>query len=82
MAINIFPEQDELISGWKESHGYTFPVLTVTDTDRVMEQYGLVATPESFLLDGERRIVYRHTGYSPGDEEELEAQIREHLGLD
>jgi thiol-disulfide isomerase/thioredoxin len=32
--------------------------------------------PHTFLLDGEKRIVWQHTAYLPGDEEELAHQIQ------
>ena len=31
--------------------------------------------PHTFLLDGNKNIVWQHTGYSPGDEEDLFDQI-------
>jgi len=38
------------------------------------------AVPHLVLLDGENRMVYRHTGYKPGDEKELEVKIAELIG--
>ena len=32
--------------------------------------------PHTFLLDGNKNIVWQHTGYSPGDEEGLFDQIK------
>ena len=32
--------------------------------------------PHTFLLDGNKNIVWQHTGYSPGDEEDLFDQIK------
>jgi len=33
------------------------------------------SVPQTFLLNAAGEIVYSHTGYVPGDEEELEEQI-------
>jgi len=35
--------------------------------------------PETFLLDGEGNIIYRHSGYVSGDEYELEEQLEKLL---
>jgi hypothetical protein len=35
----------------------------------------VVNVPHTFLLDGQGRIVYQHTSYADGDEEELFRQI-------
>jgi cytochrome c biogenesis protein CcmG/thiol:disulfide interchange protein DsbE len=37
----------------------------------------VVNVPHTFLLDGNKNIVYQHTSYSPGDEEELFEKILE-----
>lgn len=34
-------------------------------------------TPQVFVLDGEGKIVYSHTGYTPGSENELIEKIKE-----
>ena len=33
--------------------------------------------PQTFLVDGEGKVVYQHVGYAPGDEEELYEQIQQ-----
>ncbi len=37
----------------------------------------VVNIPHTFLLDGEGNIVYQHTSYAPGDEEDLYEKILE-----
>jgi cytochrome c biogenesis protein CcmG/thiol:disulfide interchange protein DsbE len=37
----------------------------------------VVNIPHTFLIDGEGRIVYQHTSYAPGDEEELYDHVLE-----
>ena len=41
--------------------------------------YGVAATPTTFLVDEEGRILYRRYGYLPGEEIRLRAQIRAYL---
>lgn len=38
------------------------------------------AVPHLVLLDGDDRMVYRHTGYKPGDEKELQDKVMDLLG--
>jgi len=40
------------------AHGYTFPYLVDADQD-VAKAYGAACTPDLYLFDGERRLVYR-----------------------
>ena len=37
----------------------------------------VTVTPQAFVVDGEGNIVYSHTGYTPGSEEELFQKILE-----
>jgi hypothetical protein len=41
---------------------------------------GFQTIPQSYLLDGSGKIVYAHSGYSPGDEIELEEQLKKLTG--
>ena len=34
-------------------------------------------TPQSYIIDGEGRVVYSHSGYTPGSEYELFQKIKE-----
>ncbi|UCF37227.1 MAG: hypothetical protein JSU96_20980 [Acidobacteriota bacterium] len=81
VAINILPEQDESVPAWKASKGFSFPVLVGAETDSIIEDYHLIATPLSFLLDGEGGIIHRWDGYYPGAEVEIEKSVREALRL-
>ncbi len=51
------------------------------DAEVVRSVFGVTLFPTSFLIDREGRVVYVHRGFEAGDEEELEAQIRELLSL-
>ncbi len=48
----------ENISTYAEKHGLTFPVLKDVH-NRVADQFQAERTPEAYLLDDERKIVYR-----------------------
>jgi len=81
VAVNVIPEQDELVRRWKENNGFTFPVLVGAHTDSLIEDYQLSSTPLNFLLDSEGKILSRQEGYAPGSEARIEAGIRQALGL-
>ena len=80
VAINVIPEQDGMVPGWRDRYGFTFPILVGTDSDKVMIDYRLSATPLNFLLDGEGKILARFEGYSPGAEKKIEESILQALG--
>ena len=40
-------------------------------------QMGVKPIPHTFLLDGKKKIVWNHTGYTDGDEEDLYEKILE-----
>lgn len=46
---------------------------------KVADLYKLTAAPLTVLVDPTRKIVYIHEGYRPGDETELEGQVRQLL---
>jgi thiol-disulfide isomerase/thioredoxin len=80
VAINVIPEQDPLVEEWRVERGFGFPILVGAESGQLIEDYRLVATPLSFLLDSEGRILARYDGYRPGQEEEIEVMIRRELG--
>jgi cytochrome c biogenesis protein CcmG, thiol:disulfide interchange protein DsbE len=51
------------------------------DAEVVRRVFGVTTFPTSFLIDREGRVMRVHVGFEAGDEKELEAQIRELLGL-
>ncbi len=44
-------------------------------------RYGVSVLPTTVVIDREGKVLYYHVGYSPGDEKEIEAQVRKALGL-
>ncbi len=82
VAINIQRDEEADVQPWLESKGFTVPALIGTDLSEVRPVYGVTGAPETFLLDGESgRSWFHHVGYTPGDEEQLEAEIRLMLNL-
>ena len=81
IAVNIFPDQDDMLPEWKERLGIQFPILIGVDTDSLVEDYRLEATPLNFLLDSEGNIVKRFDQYFPGAEADVESAITGFLGL-
>lgn len=54
-----------------KSKGWEYNILV--DSNQALQQaLNFQSIPQSFLVDQEGNILYAHTGYSPGDEFELE----------
>lgn len=81
VAVNVIPDQDELVPQWRDKIGITFPILVGADTNALIANYRLSSTPLNFVLDSQGKIVSRQEGYAPGSEASMEEDIRETLGL-
>ena len=81
VAVNVIPDQDELVPHWRDNNGITFPILVGADTNTLIANYRLSATPLNFLLDSDGKILSRQEGYAPGSEASIEVHIQEALGL-
>jgi peroxiredoxin len=58
------------------SHNWTYQV--VLDPENTMrEMYNVQAMPTFFIIDQNKKIVFTHQGYKPGDEELIMAKVRE-----
>jgi glutathione peroxidase-family protein len=75
--INVVPEEEPLIAGWRTKHGYTVPVLVGGGS--VQSDYKLAMTPTHYLLDSQGKVILRHAGYQAGDEKDLEREIQKAL---
>jgi peroxiredoxin len=62
------------VKSFVSGNRYTFHVLLDTN-GKVMRKYGLLGTPYTFLLDAGGKILYKHFGYRPGDENALRAEV-------
>ena len=77
--INILPEEAKLIKGWQTTHGYTSPVLTGGSTASIQNDYDVTSTPTHYLLDAKGKVLAKHSGFQPGDEKQLELEIKSAL---
>jgi cytochrome oxidase Cu insertion factor (SCO1/SenC/PrrC family) len=73
--INILPEETNLVAGWQVAKNLTVPVLVGGSQEALQRDYGIQATPATYLLDEHGHIVFHQDGYKPGDEKTLEARI-------
>ncbi len=62
-----------------EVHNWDYNILSDVNSTS-LQLMGFQTIPQSYLLDGSGKIVYAHSGYSPGDEIELEEQLKKLTG--
>lgn len=62
------------VPGMVEAKGWEYTILSDVNQD-LMNALNFETIPQTFLIDGEGNIIYRHNGYNPGDEFELEDKI-------
>jgi hypothetical protein len=65
----------ELAREFVQDHGATFPVL-LDDQKVSRERFELVGVPTSLLIDRQGNVIFRHLGFSEGQEEMLEAEVQ------
>lgn len=54
-----------------DRYGNPFTAIGLDEKGRVAIEYGIAALPETFVISGDGRVIYKHTGpISPGDYEE------------
>lgn len=58
-----------------ESKGWKFTILSDAN-NQLRNSLGVVSIPQTFIVSSNGEIIYSHTGYSPGDEFELEDQLK------
>jgi thiol-disulfide isomerase/thioredoxin len=75
--INVMPDEQRLIADWRARHGYTAPVLLGGIS--TVEAYDLRMTPTHVLLDARGKVLWKHAGYKPGDEREIDRRIQQAL---
>jgi thioredoxin-related protein len=75
--INVIPDEQKLIADWRASHGYTATILLGSRS--VAEDYDLRMTPTHVLLDAKGKVLWKHAGYKPGDEKEIERRVQQAL---
>ena len=75
LAVNLDTERSRSkVRSYVRSRGYRFLVALDPSND-IYRRFNGNALPYTLLVDRNGRIVYRHTGYVPGDETALEREI-------
>lgn len=81
VSINVNPSQNGQIPEWLAKNKYTFPIVVTDSSDFADTHYGVSGTPANLVLNADVKLVFRQSGYGPGSEKTIEAEIRELLGL-
>jgi len=74
------PKTESQVKPFVLGKKYTFTVLLDPSQEIFKSLQGKGAMPYTVVIDAEGNIRYRHTGYRPGDENELEKVIVEIMG--
>jgi cytochrome c biogenesis protein CcmG/thiol:disulfide interchange protein DsbE len=64
------------VAPFANGRNWNFDVLLDTNKD-FYRAMNVVNVPHTFLLDGDLNVVYQHTSYTSGDEEELYEKVLE-----
>lgn len=60
-----------------ESKGWDYTILSAVQSD-MENAFNFNFIPQTFLVDKKGKIVYTHSSYNPGDEDELEEYIKKY----
>lgn len=64
------------VKPFAKSHNWKY--IVVLDPENIMrELYNVQAMPSSFIISQDKKIVFTHQGYKPGDEGKIIAKMRE-----
>jgi len=58
------------------NHGWEYEVL-IDANEELKRALGVQMIPFTMIVDGQGKIVYKHTGYNSGDENELIEKVRQ-----
>ena len=70
----------ELAKMWVADMKATFPIVT-DELKMARSIFQLKGVPTNILIDRKGRAIFRHLGFSPGDEKILEAEVEYLVGL-
>ncbi len=77
VAISIDDARNmQKVAPFVNGHGWEYEVYVDPNGD-MRRAMNVNAVPHTFLLNGNKEVVYSHNSYSPGDEEELYKKILE-----
>lgn len=81
LAVTIdSPKSQSQVKRYIDTHKFGFRVLLDPEQEVFRKLQGKGSIPYVVVLDAEGAIRYQHTGYRPGDENELERVVAELLG--
>ncbi|MBK9271055.1 MAG: TlpA family protein disulfide reductase [Saprospiraceae bacterium] len=61
-----------------EQKKWSYTILSDVNRES-LKKLGFQSVPQTFVVDKEGNIVYSHSGYTPGDEKNLDKKLREML---
>lgn len=64
------------VPGIISTKGWEYTILSDTNST-LRNQLGFQAIPQTYIVDKEGNILYNHSGYTAGDEYELEDKLKE-----
>lgn len=77
VAISIDDARNmQKVAPFVNGKGWEYDVYVDTNAD-MKRAMNVNTVPHTFLLNGDRQVVYSHNSYSPGDEEELYEHVLE-----
>lgn len=59
-----------------QGHGWSDFTVLYDKKQELMRAMNVTLTPQVYVLDGNGKIIYSHTGYTPGSEQELLETIK------
>ena len=62
-----------------EAKGWDYTMLS-DENQELKKSMGFQTVPQTYIIDENGNIVYDHSGYTPGDQYELEDKIKELVG--
>lgn len=75
------PRSIAKVKSFASSHGLEFPVITDPNNE-IFQQFNGQSIPLNLLYNSKGELVYSHVGYLPGDEIELENEIKKVLSIE
>jgi len=67
------------VPGIVETSGWEYTILCGNQNE-MQNAFNFQTIPQTFVVDKDGKIVYTHSGYVPGDEYELEEQLKKIAG--
>ena len=79
VGINVdSPRNIAKVFPFTKSMGIDYPVL-LDPNQKLMSEFNIVALPSIIFLDEEANIIFKHTGYNPGDKSLIKRKLEKAL---